>query len=211
MKKRILILALVCAGGGVGKTETPGFVLQSPEVREGILPKDYTGDGSGATLPLEWSGAPAETKSYTVIMHHIDPKGGTKWYWTLYNIPAEIQSLPKNGEGIGILGNNSVNHQIGYAPPHSKGPGPKVYTITVYALSSPLEITLQPKEVSREILVNSMKEKILGFAELKVTYDRTKIIKNRLGKVHLKPREPQFTPSTKSCYHKRAAENFLVS
>jgi len=37
------------------------FVLQSPEVVDGKqLPKDFTGDGTSATLPLEWSGAPAE-------------------------------------------------------------------------------------------------------------------------------------------------------
>lgn len=33
---------------------TPGFILSSPEVADGgALPKDFTGDGSGATLPLD--------------------------------------------------------------------------------------------------------------------------------------------------------------
>jgi phosphatidylethanolamine-binding protein (PEBP) family uncharacterized protein len=55
-------------------------MLRSPEVADGgTLPKDYTADGTSATLPLEWKGAPAETKSYAVIMHHIDPQGIVKW------------------------------------------------------------------------------------------------------------------------------------
>ena len=35
--------------------------------------------------------------------------------WILYNIPADIHSLPKNVTGIGTLGNNSVNNRVGYA------------------------------------------------------------------------------------------------
>lgn len=37
-----------------------GFALRSPEVVEGgPLPQEFTGDGAMATLPLEWTGAPA--------------------------------------------------------------------------------------------------------------------------------------------------------
>ena len=151
-----------------------GFVLRSPEVADGgTLPKAYTGDGESATLPLEWSGAPAGTKCFAVIMHHVDPQGKTKWYWTLYNIPGGITNLPKNVTGIGILGNNSINGQVGYAPPHSKGPGPKTYVYTVYALSNPVEIAVQPAEVTRDVLLSAMKDRSLATAELKVVYTRT--------------------------------------
>ena len=119
------------------------FVLRSSEVTDGgTLPVEFTGDGASATLPLEWSGAPAGTKSYALIMHHIDPQGVVKWYWTLYDIPADVLSLPKNVKGVGTLGNNSVNRRREYAPPHSKGPGPKTYIYTVYALSAPPQITV---------------------------------------------------------------------
>ncbi len=111
------------------------FKLRSSAVAsQGFLPIEYTGDGAGISPPLEWSGAPAGTKSFALIMHHIPGPGTTKWYWVLYNIPAEVQSLPKNVSGIGTVGNNSVNDQTGYAPPHSKGPGPKTYILTIYAL-----------------------------------------------------------------------------
>jgi Raf kinase inhibitor-like YbhB/YbcL family protein len=163
------------------------FVLRSSAVVDGgALPVDYTGDGTGSTLPLEWSGAPTGTKSYVLIMHHIDPEGKTKWYWTLYNIPASVNRLPKNAKGVGTAGNNSINHRVGYAPPHSKGPSPKTYILTVYALSATVQITLSPSEVNRDVLLTGMKNLILDSAELKVVYDRTGII-GTAGKDKLKP------------------------
>ncbi len=148
------------------------FILRSSEVANGgDLPAEFTGDGASATLPLEWSGAPAGTKSYALIMHHEAPDQ-TKWYWLLYDIPAETCSLPKNVKGIGTLGNNSVNRRREYAPPHSKGPGVKTYIYTVYALSAPPQITVPPAEVNREVLLAAMKDKILATAEFSVAYTR---------------------------------------
>jgi phosphatidylethanolamine-binding protein (PEBP) family uncharacterized protein len=125
---------------------------------------------------LEWSGAPAGTKSFAVVMDHFPGPGDVKWYWTLYNIPANVHSLPKNACGIGVAGNNSVNRNLGYAPPHSKGPGAKTYFITVYALSAPLEISLPPASVNRNVLLTAMKDLVLDSAQLKFTYDRTRFI-----------------------------------
>jgi phosphatidylethanolamine-binding protein (PEBP) family uncharacterized protein len=146
------------------------FVLNSSEVMDGgNLPIDYTGDGSGSTLPLTWSGAPAGTKCYALIMHHLDPEGVVKWYWTLYDIPAEVTSLPKNSSGIGKLG-TGFKGRIGYEAPHSKGPGPKRYTLTLYALSSPAKINLSPLQVNRQTLLAAIHGSILATTELNVIY-----------------------------------------
>lgn len=148
------------------------FVLRSSAVAaDGALPAEFTGDGDSSTLPLEWSGAPADTKSYALIMHHIAPDG-IKWYWTLYNLPATVHSLPKNVQGIGTLGGNSVNNRIGYAPPHSKGPGPKTYILTVYALSVPPQLDVPSSRVNRDQLLAAMRGQILATAESRVTYSR---------------------------------------
>jgi phosphatidylethanolamine-binding protein (PEBP) family uncharacterized protein len=160
------------SGGSIQK-RTGSFVLSSPAVKDGgPLPVEFTGDGDNATLPLEWTGAPAETRSYALIMHHEAPDQ-TKWYWIIYDIPATVQSLPKNVKGVGTLGNNSVNRRREYALPHSKGPGAKTYICTVYALSVPPQITVPPAEVNREILLAAMKDKILASAELSVVYTRS--------------------------------------
>jgi formylglycine-generating enzyme required for sulfatase activity/phosphatidylethanolamine-binding protein (PEBP) family uncharacterized protein len=148
------------------------FILRSSEVTDGgALPAEFTGDGAAATLPLEWSGAPADTRNYALIMHHEAPDQ-TKWYWILYNIPAGTHRLPKKVKGVGTLGNNSVNRRCEYAPPHSKGPGAKTYIYTVYALSAPPQISVPPAEVNREVLLAAMKEQVLATAELSVTYTR---------------------------------------
>ena len=149
------------------------FKLTSPEVMDGgNLPIDYTGDGSSATLPLAWSGAPAGTKSYALIMHHLDPEGKTKIYWTLYNIPASTQGLSKNTKDVGVLGRNTVNDRLGYAPPHSKGPGAKTYVLTLYALSAPPQITTAPSQVTGESLAAALKDRTLATTELSVVYTR---------------------------------------
>lgn len=152
----------------------PAFALRSPAVATGgQLPQEFTGFGASATLPLEWSGAPAATRSYAVVMHHVDPEGKTKWYWVLYNIPATVQRLPENVKGVGTLGNNSINGRTEYAPPHSKGSGPKTYIYTVYALSAPPQITVPPSQVSRAVLLAAMQDRILATAELRVVYSHT--------------------------------------
>lgn len=167
----IVAAALVVCGSLQGADEGR-FILRSAEVADGgQLPTDYTGDGTSATLPLEWSGAPAGTKSYAVIMHHVAPDK-TKWYWILYDIPAVVTNLPKNVKGIGTLGNNSVNGRTEYAPPHSKGPGAKTYIYTVYALSAPPRLTVPPAQVNREVLLAAMQDRILATAELHVVYSR---------------------------------------
>lgn len=149
------------------------FSLQSPAViNGGALPAEFTGDGDGSTLPLVWTGAPAGTRSYALIMDHLAPGNVMKCYWTMWDIPATVTSLPKNVQDIGKLG-PGFKGQIGYEPPHSQGPGPKTYVLTVYALSAPAPLNQPAREVTREVLLAAIKDSILDSAELKVVYDRS--------------------------------------
>lgn len=151
---------------------TAAFILTSPVVEDGgALPRDYTGDGSGATLPLTWSGAPARTQSYAIIMDHEAPGNEMKGYWNLWDIPTGVTSLPKNVQGIGKTG-AGFRGEAGYEPPHSKGPGAKTYVLHVYALSAPPEISLPRSQVNREVLLAAIQGKILGHAKLSVVYSR---------------------------------------
>jgi phosphatidylethanolamine-binding protein (PEBP) family uncharacterized protein len=153
--------------------QSTNFVLRSSEVVEGgALPRDYTCDGSSATLPLEWSGAPSGTKSFAVVMHHIPPEVTPHWYWVVYNVPPSVAKLAKNVQGIGTLGNNSVNGKTEYSPPCSKGPGTKTYTYTVYALSAEPQFTIPAPKVNRDALLAAIKDLTLASAQLNVTYSR---------------------------------------
>lgn len=166
-----LLLGLLLAA--VPSVPAAAFRLWSPAVAgDGKLPVEFTGDGAGVSPPLEWRDAPAGTRSFALSMHHLDPEGRTKWYWTLYNIPATTERLEKNSRGVGTLGNNGVTRREGYAPPHSKGPGAKTYVITLYALSGPLELSEPPARVSREVLLAAMEGRILGSVDLRVNHTR---------------------------------------
>ena len=157
----------------ISQGTTSGFTLTSTDVADGgRLPVEFTCDGDGSTLPLAWSGAPAETQSYAVIMQHVAAPEEIHWYWVLYNIPADVTSLPKNVTGIGILGNNINNGLVEYSPPCSQGPGDKEYIYTVYALSAQPQITVPAEEVDRNTLLAAIQNITLASAELHTIYAR---------------------------------------
>lgn len=150
-----------------------GFRISSPEIKsDSLLPAEYTCDGVSATLPLEWSGEPEGTTAFALIMHHVASPTDIHWYWVLYNIPLSVHSLEKNVSGIGVLGTNSVNDRNAYAPPCSQGPGVKAYTYTVYALSSDPAINVPQTEVTRQVLLDAIKNITLSSAKMTVYYSR---------------------------------------
>ena len=173
----LFLIRLESAEVAANKTKS-GFTLKSSVVAEGAaIPIEFTGDGAGISPPIEWKGAPAQTKSYVVIMHHFPHEGDpARWYWTLYNIPANVTSLLKGVKGVGVNGTNCVGPELAYAPPHSRGPGVKKYTITVYALSEAPKISVPAKQVNRDTLLAAIKGITLAQAELNFTYDRTGVV-----------------------------------
>jgi len=157
----------------ISQLTTSGFTLTSPDLpSDGRLPVEYTCDGAGSTLALTWSGAPAETQSYAVIMHHVAAPDDIHWYWVLYDIPAEVTRLQKNVSGVGTLGNNINNGLAEYSPPCSQGPGDKEYIYTVYALSAVPQISLPAEQVTRDVALAAIENITLASAELHVVYAR---------------------------------------
>ena len=165
------------------ESSTPFTITSSAFIEGAAIPREFTGDGLGVNPPLQWTGIPQGTKSFAIVMHHFPHEGEkARWYWVLYNIPATVTKIPKATKGIGINGNNCVGPDLVYAPPHSKGPGVKKYTITVYALSRLPPITVAPQLVSRDVLLSAIKDITLAKAELNFTYDRTDIVRNEKGR-----------------------------
>ena len=144
--------------------------MRSSAITNGVpLPKEFSGDGASVSPPLEWSGAPAGTKSYTLLMHHTDARGENISYWILYNLSANTQSLPKGARGVGSLGISSRGNHAGYTPPHSAGPGTRTYVFTLYALDTVLD--LKPG-ANLKALQSAMQNHIL--ATVKLTGLRTR-------------------------------------
>jgi phosphatidylethanolamine-binding protein (PEBP) family uncharacterized protein len=141
-------------------------------INNGVFPKLYTCDSSGISPKLSWANAPAGTTNFAVIMHHIPPTPPNHVYMLLYNIPATITSIPDAVTGIGLFGINTVNGQQSYTPPCSQGPGAKLYTITVYALSAAPVFAVPQSQVTRDIFLAAIANKTLASSELNITYTR---------------------------------------
>jgi hypothetical protein len=105
-------------------------------------------------------------------MHHIPGPGDKHVYMVVYNIPATAHGLDKDSKDVGIWGINTVNGRQEYTPPCSKGPGPKKYTMTVYALSAAPKFDVSPDAVTMDVLLKAIKDTTLATAQMSVTYTR---------------------------------------
>jgi len=153
----------------MSRTTVPGFEVSSASVDEQhFLSVDCTCDGAAQSPAVMWKGTPQGTKSLAVSVWHTAPDQ-EKSYWLVYNIPADVSSLKQDSQGVGIVGANDRG-ATNFDPMCSKGPGLKKYHITVYALSSKLDVS--PREATRANLQNAMKNKLLGESTLDVLYER---------------------------------------
>lgn len=159
--------------GNQDTTTAGGFTLTSSVMENGgDLPVTFTCEGESISPPLAWDNPPDGTVSYALAMHHVPGPGDTHWYWVVYDIPADTLSLEAGATGVGTYGINSVNGQQEYAPPCSQGPGEKLYTLTVYALSGVPDLPA-PDTVDRDTLLAAIADITLASASMDVTFERT--------------------------------------
>jgi Raf kinase inhibitor-like YbhB/YbcL family protein len=68
--------------------------LQSSAFSDGsAIPRQFTCDGEDLSPPLDWSGAPPETRSFALICDDPDAPAGTWHHWAAYDIPANQTAL----------------------------------------------------------------------------------------------------------------------
>jgi phosphatidylethanolamine-binding protein (PEBP) family uncharacterized protein len=106
-------------------------------------------------------------------MHHVASPDDIHWYWVMYGIGSDVTHLDEGAAppaGV-ILGTNSVNGRNEYAPPCSKGPGAKQYTLTVYALSKTPRFPTGTA-VNRDLLLAAVSTVTLGSSAITVSYSR---------------------------------------
>ncbi len=165
---------LLLATGPIAAGAEVDFTLESDSFAPGAsLPADFTCDGAGSSPALAWSGAPAGTREFAVLMSTQPGDGTTKWNWVLFGIPAAITSLPRDTFGIGLAGIGSDGPAAAYQPPCSEGPGAKVYTLTVYALSDAPLLPFPATEITGSVLEAALRPIILAQASLRASFSRT--------------------------------------
>lgn len=177
----VMAALAACAGSATSATTptpvTPpanaSLVLTSPVGADGgTLPAEYTCDGTGASPALSWTGAPAGTREYALLMTTLPGDGTIKWNWVLYSIPGSATGLAKNSSGVGLAGRGSDGPLLGYQPPCSQGPGLKLYTFTVYALSGAPQVPSRANDVTGDVLTSALSSLTLAKATLTLGYTR---------------------------------------
>lgn len=119
------------------------LAVRSPAFEDGgSIPRKYTCDGEDVAPPLEWEGAPPETKSFLLLMEDPDAPSGVFRHWALYDIAAERTRLPEattSGAKTERLGHGSndfgSDHYRGPCPP--RGHGAHRYVFRLAALNVP--------------------------------------------------------------------------
>jgi phosphatidylethanolamine-binding protein (PEBP) family uncharacterized protein len=148
------------------------FTLTSSAASNGgTLPATYTCDGTGSTLPLAWSNPPSGTASYALLLSTAPTTGTIKYDWVLYGIDPTVTSLAQDSFLVGTLGQGDDGPGAIYDPPCSQGPGAKVYTFTLYALSA-APVFSGSAPVTGESLATAIASTTLGTAAISVSYSR---------------------------------------
>ena len=164
-----------------GATAKAKLVVTSPAFTEGQpVPKEYTGEGADRSPPLSWSGAPAQTKEFALLVSDPDAPAGTWYHWVLYNLPATVTSLPeglprqavltepvKARHGLNSWSSGNVGYRGPMPPP---GHGRHRYYFTVYALDAHLE--LAPNLATPQAFQKALTGHVLAEGQLLGTYER---------------------------------------
>ncbi|WP_437308065.1 YbhB/YbcL family Raf kinase inhibitor-like protein [Sorangium sp. So ce388] len=147
------------AGGSTGDAGSGGapsgeFTLTSPNHAEGAEFADkYTcalAGFNGSVLPeLRWTAGPPGTKSYAITF--IDTTLTTKtppnmngYHWVIYNIPADVTSLPEAFKDAASIGAQQNSNFLGPCPNFGGGnANTDNYEFTIYALSGE-SLTITP-------------------------------------------------------------------
>lgn len=154
------------------------FLLTSTAFAAGAdIPAVHTCEGRDASPALAWSGAPAGTKAFALIVDDPDapdpaaPK--MTWvHWVLYNLPAAAQALPEAVTAAalpqGTLHGTNDWKRTGYG-----GPCPPIgrhrYFFKLYALDAPLPDLGRPTKAQLEA---ALAGHVLGQAILMGTYQK---------------------------------------
>jgi Raf kinase inhibitor-like YbhB/YbcL family protein len=152
--------------------------LASPAFEHGgVIPARFTGDDADASPPLTWSGAPAGTESFVLIVDDPDvpdPAAPRRtWvHWVVYDIPSSARELPEGASERampdGAREGRNDSGGVGYSGPYPPI-GRHRYFFKLYAIDRTLG--LGPGHTKAELL-RAIERHVLASCELMGTYER---------------------------------------
>ncbi len=120
--------------------------LASPDVKNGATISDeqvfdsFGCKGGNLSPALSWSKGPEGTLSYALTCYDPDaPTGSGWWHWVVFDIPADVTSLPKGFKADdatipGLIQSRTDFGKPGYGGPCPPPGKPHHYIFKVYAL-----------------------------------------------------------------------------
>jgi len=158
------------AGGGAqrgGGQRGPGLTLTSTSWADGgDIPVKYASAGQSVSPALSWSNVPMGTVEFVLIMNDpepVQPRGsatGDILHWLVAKIPATTTSLPEGAGGNPPQLPAGARTVQAYRGPGAGAAGPQHhYTLTLYALSAPLELA---ENADRAAVMAAMEGKVLA-------------------------------------------------
>jgi hypothetical protein len=165
-----LLCLLACHGAprSALRMEAPAFAEGAP------IPKAFTADGGDRSPELVWSGAPAGTAAFALLVEDPDASGDGWVHWLAYDLPASARGLAEGQArtaelpGGGRQGRNSWG-RLGWNGPDPPPGSPHHYVFHLYALSAPTGLG---PGADRAALERAMKGRLLGEARRTGIYGR---------------------------------------
>lgn len=171
----MLMGLLLAAGATALATPKTNMQLTSTVFKEGQpIPAKYTCDGKDVSPSLQWTNAPANTRSLALIADDPDAPGGTWVHWVLYDLPSTTTELAENTPksqhlpGGAKQGLNDFR-RLGYGGPCPPPGKPHRYFFKLYALDTLLD--LKPGATKAEV-ERALENHVLARAQLMGTYQR---------------------------------------
>jgi Raf kinase inhibitor-like YbhB/YbcL family protein len=148
------------------------FHLSSHAFAEGgWIPELHSCQGADLSPSLEWTGSPAETRSFALIVEDPDAPAGVWCHWLLYDIPPGVHALAQ-GYKPGSLGMSGVNDfgKLGYGGPCPPKGRPHRYFFKFSALD--MHTLGLGAGIPRAEFLRAIKGHVLGEAQYMGRFER---------------------------------------
>jgi len=175
-KLTLFLLTLILSACASTKTQEVSMTLtlSSTAFASGQnIPSKYSCLGREISPDLSWTGAPAATKSFALILDDPDASMGTWVHWMIYNIPVTTNGLPEAipvGDQLsnGSLQGKNSSGKLGYNGPCPPS-GTHHYFFKLYALDTILNLS---SGADKDQLLKAMDGHILAQGELMGTFSK---------------------------------------
>jgi Raf kinase inhibitor-like YbhB/YbcL family protein len=163
---------------------TPPLSMILNNQSNGVNTCTASGDAGGDQSPeLFWTDAPPDTRSFVVVLFDTT---ASFTHWGMYNISGNANELPENAGVAGSRFGTQVENDFdlgqeydGPCPPAGVTPDIHNYVMTVYALSTKLDLPSSTnfpangETLYQALIVAGERGQILGKASLKALYSAT--------------------------------------